>query len=144
LRNKLKRPQDNTTEQPQTIDTQATNATLQLITPLTTQALEIHLADMVKDKTIEMILLGIWHVISPTNLHVVVIMVAHLAVIKLVAEAMVAGIILMVEAVVVAGPQTLEGPILFPEIRTSHVMDVARIIMSWPVQPLQQNESGLY
>jgi hypothetical protein len=70
-------------------------------------------------------------------------MVAHLAVIKMVAEVMVADKTLMVEAVVVAEHLTLEEPTLLPEIPTLHVMDVARITMSWPVQPLQKNENGL-
>jgi hypothetical protein len=143
-KNKLKIPLDNTTGEHLTTDIQATKDVLQLIMPLRIQVREIHQADMVNDKTVEMIPLEIWHVISQTNLHVVeAIMVAHLAVIKMVAEVMVADKTLMVEAVVVAEHLTLEEPTLLPEIPTLHVMDVARIIMSWPVQPLQKNENGL-
>jgi hypothetical protein len=53
----------------------------------------------------------------------------------------------MVEAVVVAEHLTLDEPLpipLLPEIQIFHVMDVARIIMSWPVQPLQQNKNSFY
>ena len=72
-----------------------------------------------------------------------VIIVAHLAVIKMVAEAMAVDKILTVEAVVVVEHPTLEDPIPFQEIQTLHVMDVAKITMSWPVQQLQQSENEL-
>ena len=117
-KNKLKIPLDNTTGEHLTTDIQATNDALQLIIPLRIQVLEIHQADMVNDKTIEMILLEIWPVISHASLHVVmVIIIAHLAVIKMVAEVMVVDRTLMVEAVVVAELPTLEEPIHIPEIR---------------------------
>ena len=113
--------------------------------PQTTLAHVTHLADMVKDKTKEIILLELWLVISHSSLHVVeAIMIANMAVIKQVAEAMVADRLLMVEAVVVAEHPTKDVPLplpLIPEIQIFHVMDVARIIMSWHVQPLQQNKN---
>jgi hypothetical protein len=113
--------------------------------PQTTQALEIHRADMVKDKTIEMNLLDLWLVITHSRLHVILVLVAdHLAVIKTeAAEDMVVDKILTLEAVVVAEHLTLKELLLMPEIQTFHVMDVARIIMSCPVQPLHQNENRL-
>ena len=140
------KPQDSSTGLPQTTGTQTTNANHRRITPQITQVPGIHKADiMVNNKTIEMILLEAWLVISHGSLVCVVVpIVVHLAVIKLVAEAMVVDITLMVEAVVVEEPPTLAETLPLQEIPMSHVMDVAKIIMSWPVQPHQQNENGLY
>jgi hypothetical protein len=141
-KNKPTRPQDNITGLPQTTGTPATGAQLPHTMPLTTQALEILPADMVKDKTTETILQEICLVNSHSKSVIMVLtMVARLAVIKLVAEDMVVD--RMIEAVVVAEHPTLEEPIPFPEILMLHVMDVAKTIMSWPVQPLQPNENGL-
>jgi hypothetical protein len=58
-KNKPKSPLDKTIGLHQTTGTQAISDELLLIMPLTTQALETHPADMVKDKTIEMTLLAI-------------------------------------------------------------------------------------
>jgi hypothetical protein len=137
------KPRGNTTGLPQIIGTQATNANHQLITPQITQALEIRLADMAQDRTLEMIL---WVVHSPTTLlEMTVVVFAPLAVIKLAAEeVVVVDTTLMVEVVVVVELPTLEEPLPFPEIQILHVMDVAKTIMSWPVPPLQLKENGLY
>jgi hypothetical protein len=81
-------------------------------------------------------------VISPTSLHVVVVaVVAHLADINLAAEVMVVDTTLMVEAVMVAEHPTLDEPIHIHGIQMLYVMDVDKITMSWPVQPLQPNEN---
>jgi hypothetical protein len=58
-------------------------------------------------------------------------MVAQVAVIRMVTEAM------------VVDHPTLEQPIPIPEMHMLSVLDVAKITMSWPVQPLLLKEDKL-
>jgi hypothetical protein len=100
--------------------------------PLTIQPLRIYLAYMELDKTIHKTLLAILIMLSLTIFNMVVEgMATQVAVIEMVAETM-----------VVYHP-TLEEPIPFPEIHILSVLDVAKITMSWPVQPLLLKENKI-